>query len=263
MPIKTLVLKQKNSMMFLLKHKVHGVGLTHDDKGRLIACDQYGGIYRITLGTEPLAVEKLNVKVGNAHGVLYAFNSLYVFEYSSGLHRLQDTNGDDQFDKEELLIPFKSKGEHGVHSIVLSPDKKSLLLIGGNNTDLPESVKDLRMKRAWSEDHLLTRMDDGRGHNRGRLAPGGLVIRINEDASEQELIAHGFRNQFDGAYNEHGEFFVYDADMEYDIGSPWYRPTPCKSRGVWFRTLGGDMAQANGQVITDTFARHNTRHWAR
>lgn len=201
------------------------VGLTYDHKNRLIACDQYGGFYRITLNTKPLQIENLNVKVSGAHGVLYAFDSLYVFAYGSGLYRLQDTNGDDQFDREELIIPFKSKGEHGVHSIVLTPDKKSLYLVMGNNADLPDSVKNTRMMKNWSEDHLLTRMDDGRGHNRGRLAPGGLVIKISPDAKEQELIAHGFRNQFDGAFNANGDFFVYDADMEYDIGSPWYRPT--------------------------------------
>lgn len=203
------------------------VGLTHDHKGRLIASDQYGGIYRITLDS-PVKVEKLQVKTNSAHGVLYAFDSLYVFSgegKAKGLYRLTDTNGDDQFDKEEYLIPFKSTGEHGVHSIVLTPDKKSLYLIGGNNTDLPDSVKNTRTSRNWKEDHILPRMADGRGHNRGRLAPGGLVIKVSPDGKKQELIAHGFRNQFDGAFNAEGEFFVYDADMEYDIGSPWYRPT--------------------------------------
>ena len=226
-PIKTLP-GFKVEKLYDVPNKKQGswVGMTHDHKGRLITCDQYGGLYRITLGTKPLAIEKLDVKVSGAHGVLYAFNSLYVFAYDSGLYRLHDTNKDDQYDKEEFLIPFKSKGgEHGVHSIVLTPDKKSLYLVIGNNADLPESVAQMRMKRAWGEDHLLTRMADGRGHNRGRLAPGGLVIKISPDAKHQELIAHGFRNQFDGAFNDQGEFFVYDADMEYDIGSPWYRPT--------------------------------------
>ncbi|MCH2209358.1 MAG: DUF1080 domain-containing protein [Lentisphaerales bacterium] len=204
------------------------VGLTYDNKNRLVACDQYGGIYRMTLGTSPLKVEKLKVKVTGAHGLLYAFNSLYVFSgegKEKGLYRLTDTNGDDQYDKEEYLIPFNAKGEHGVHSIVLTPDKKSLFLIAGNNSDLPDSVKNCRTSRNWKEDHILPRMADGRGHNRGRLAPGGLVIKISPDAKKQELIAHGFRNQFDGAFNAEGEFFTYDADMEYDIGSPWYRPT--------------------------------------
>jgi putative heme-binding domain-containing protein len=39
------------------------------------------------------------------------------------------------------------------------------------------------------------------------------------------LIAAGFRNEFDAAFNRLGELFTYDADMEWDIGAPWYRPT--------------------------------------
>ena len=46
----------------------------------------------------------------------------------SGLYRLQDTNGDDQFDKITFLKRFDGEGEHGPHSIVLSPDGKSLYI---------------------------------------------------------------------------------------------------------------------------------------
>jgi putative heme-binding domain-containing protein len=227
MPITTLPGFKAEKLYDIPKGQGSWVGLTHDNKGRLVASDQYGGIYRITLST-PVKVEKLKVKTGNAHGLLYAFNSLYVFSgegKTKGLYRLTDTNGDDQYNKEEKLIPFTSSGEHGVHSIVLTPDKKSLYLVGGNNTNLPASVKNTRTSRNWKEDHILPRMADGRGHNRGRMAPGGLVIKVSPDGKKQELIAHGFRNEFDGAFNAQGEFFVYDADMEYDIGSPWYRPT--------------------------------------
>jgi putative heme-binding domain-containing protein len=35
----------------------------------------------------------------------------------------------------------------------------------------------------------------------------------------------GMRNPFDIAFNKVGELFTYDADMEWDIGEPWYRPT--------------------------------------
>src|SRR5690606_4695849 len=35
----------------------------------------------------------------------------------------------------------------------------------------------------------------------------------------------GFRNQYDAGYNRAGELFTYDADMEWDMNTPWYRPT--------------------------------------
>ena len=34
-----------------------------------------------------------------------------------------------------------------------------------------------------------------------------------------------FRNQYDIALNKNGDMFTYDADMEWDMGMPWYRPT--------------------------------------
>ncbi|MFM8220397.1 MAG: heme-binding protein, partial [Planctomycetaceae bacterium] len=38
-------------------------------------------------------------------------------------------------------------------------------------------------------------------------------------------ISSGYRNQYDMAFNADGELFAYDADMEWDFGAPWYRPT--------------------------------------
>ena len=34
----------------------------------------------------------------------------------------------------------------------------------------------------------------------------------------------GTRNTYDIAFNDDGELFGFDSDMEYDIGMPWYRP---------------------------------------
>jgi hypothetical protein len=39
------------------------------------------------------------------------------------------------------------------------------------------------------------------------------------------MVSIGYRNQYDFAFNADGEMFAYDADMEWDLGSPWYRPT--------------------------------------
>ncbi len=39
------------------------------------------------------------------------------------------------------------------------------------------------------------------------------------------MFSAGYRNAFDLAFNDTGDLFVYDADMEWDIGTPWYRPT--------------------------------------
>ena len=210
----------------LKKDQGSWVGMTVDPKGRIITTDQHGGVYRVTLKPK-VSVEKLNVKVTGGHGALCAFDSLYIMvgEGKRGIYRLRDTNGDDQYDSEEFILPLKARGEHGSHSLVLSPDKKSIYMVGGNNTDMPTSVTSYRMAQAWKEDHILPRMADGRGHNKGRMAPGGYIMKISPDGKTQEMISHGFRNQFDAAFNLDGELITFDADMEYDIGSPWYRPT--------------------------------------
>jgi putative heme-binding domain-containing protein len=57
------------------------------------------------------------------------------------------------------------------------------------------------------------------------MAPGGWIARLDPDGRELELFSIGFRNQYDIAFSPDGELFTYDADMEWDIGTPWYRPT--------------------------------------
>jgi len=205
------------------------VALTVDPKGRLIACDQYGSIYRMSVGTTPLKPEKLAVEMGKAHGLLAAFDSLYVMVNEdgnkNGLYRLQDTNGDDQYDKITKLHTMAGGGEHGLHSMVVSPDGKRIYFNCGNHTKLPEGLSDSRPAKIWNEDHILPRLWDANGHARGVLAPGGYVCSMNPDGSGLELFCYGFRNEFDICFNDQGELFTYDADMEWDIGSPWYRPT--------------------------------------
>lgn len=225
------------------------VAMTFDSKGRLITSDQYGSLYRLELPAAGQAgtptVEKLRigppddpaadttVGMGYAQGLLYAFNSLYVmvnhrgnkdFERTSGLYRLQDTDGDDQYDKVTLLKSLEGNGEHGPHSVVLAPDQKSIYVVAGNHTDTPE-FDAYRLPRTWQEDNLFPLIKDPRGHANNVAAPGGWIARTDSLGQHWELIAAGFRNTFDITFNEHGELFAYDSDMEWDFGMPWYRPT--------------------------------------
>ena len=211
------------------------VSMTADDRGRLIVCDQYGSLYRVTpppVGQQgDVNIEKIDVQIGEAQGLLYAFKSLYVVvnrgkAFESGLYRVTDSDGDDQFDRVELLKALPGRGgEHGPHSIVLAPDKKSLYIVAGNNTTLPTGIGTYRNPKHWAEDQLLPRQPCSNGHNTDVMAPGGWVCRVSADGKDWELIASGFRNPYDIAFNQDGELFTYDADMEMDVGTPWYRPT--------------------------------------
>ncbi len=211
------------------------VSMTVDKKGRLICGAQNAGLYRLTppaIGSKDKAiVEPLDAEIGGAHGLLYANDSLYVMVNEKGgmkhgLWRLKDKDGDDHFEKPVLLSECDGGGEHGPHSMQLSPDGKSLYFNCGNHTHLPVNLALSRAKmNSWDEDHLLPRLWDGNGHARGITAPGGYICKTDLEGKKIELFCAGFRNEFDFALDANGEMFAYDADMEWDIGAPWYRPT--------------------------------------
>ncbi len=223
------------------------VAMTFDNKGRMITADQYGGLYRLeipAIGSDSLApnIEKLVVGdqtdqklgMGYAQGLLYAFNSVYVmvnhrgndeFEKTTGMYRLQDLNGDDQYETVTLIKLLEGDpGEHGPHSMILSPDGQSIYISAGNHVDVPE-MDAYRLPRVWDRDNLFPEIKDPRGHANNRMAPGGWIAKTDPEGNNWELIAAGFRNEFDIAFNENGDLFTYDSDMEWDFGMPWYRPT--------------------------------------
>ncbi|MEP7111612.1 MAG: c-type cytochrome, partial [Ferruginibacter sp.] len=225
------------------------VAMTFDDKGRMIACDQYGYLYRITIppigsdtATSKVKVEKLEIKIigdtarlkiGYAHGLLYAFNSLYVMVNDegdttltrrSGLYRVQDTDHDDQYDKITLLKSLEGEGEHGPHTVILSPDKKSLYAIAGNFTRIPK----MDIYKSGSDrqiDNIFPLIRDPNGHDNTVNTHGGWIAHTDSLGSKWELISSGYRNPFDLSFNDAGDLFTYDSDMEWDLGLPWYRPT--------------------------------------
>lgn len=223
------------------------VNMCSDPAGRLIVSDQYGSLYRVTppgirrvrvvsdngqdqfqtVQSDQLTVEKINVDIGEAQGLLWAFDSLYVSvnkgtTYAGGLYRVRDTDNDDQLDSVETLRPLNGSGEHGPHAVLPHPDGQSLYVVCGNRTDLTQ-ISGSRIPATWDEDQLLPRVQGK--FMRGTRAPGGCIYRIDPDGKHWEVVASGFRNQYDAALNRDGELFTYDADMEWDVNTPWYRPT--------------------------------------
>lgn len=209
------------------------VNITADDKGRLIVSDQDGkGLCRVTppkIGTnEETKVEKIPAKISAAQGLLWHKGVLYVVcngGPGSGLYRVTSSKNDDTLDTVEKLKALQGGGEHGPHAVRLAPDGQSLYVICGNHTQPPAGFQHSRLPKNWGEDHLLPRQWDANGHARGILAPGGYVAKTDFDGKTWEIFTAGYRNPFDFAFNADGEMFVYDADMEWDLGMPWYRPT--------------------------------------
>jgi hypothetical protein len=213
------------------------VAMTQDDKGRMICSDQYGALYRITppaIGGSPgeTKIEKLSIDFGHCQGLLYHAGALYGVVNDDAY---QGTNGDDQFDAVELLRAFPGKaGEHGPHGVVLGPDGQSLYVMCGNQTPEP-GCETSRVPRHWAEDQLFP-MILGRGFMRDVLAPGGWLAKTDLDGKKWEIINTGTRNTYDIAINRSGDILGFDADMEWDTGMPWYRPTR-----VCFMQSGGEF----------------------
>lgn len=225
------------------------VALTEDGKGRLIAADQYGKLYRVTpppLTGGETKVEPLDVPIGGAHGLLWHEGMLYIvvnekskdFPVESGVWMVKETA--DGWEAPKLAIPVKAGGEHGVHSVVLSPDKQWIYLVAGNFTELPP-VTDSFSAKIWDEDQLLPRNPDGNGHAANIFAPGGWIARFKPDGTSLQLVSMGHRNTYDVAFHQGGELFSYDADMEWDFGMPWYRPTR-----IMHVVPGAEMGWRNG-----------------
>ena len=213
------------------------VNLCKDNRGRLIISPQYdsanpnGGLLRVTLGADGRIARRefIAKPLYDAQGMVFAHGALWVVvnkystKFDSGLYRVTD-DGSDTWNRIDLIKKLPGGGEHGPHAVELGPDG-NLWVMAGNHTKPPEGLAPDSPHKNYHEDHVLPRQPDGNGHATGIMAPGGYICRVSPDGAKWDFFCGGFRNQFDFAFNVDGELFVYDADMEWDWGMPWYRPT--------------------------------------
>lgn len=203
------------------------VSMCFAPNGDLYVADQYGSIFKVILNNGEVASISPVASPGNAQGMCWAFGSLYVTSHlgsKSGMYRLTDTNNDGKFNKREKVLSLIGKGEHGPHNIILSEDGKSLYVVVGNKTPLPAEATSI-LNHNWKEDTLLKHLPDANGHASGLRAPGGALLKVSPDGKTTEVISSGLRNTYDIAINPQGEIFGFDSDMEWDVGTSWYRPT--------------------------------------
>jgi putative membrane-bound dehydrogenase-like protein len=124
----------------------------------------------------------------------------------AGLIRYRDANADDRADgPPETLLSIKAGGEHHVHSVQRGPDGWWYVM-AGNMAGVTEKTVTLPTSPV--------------------LRPrAGTLLRLKPDFSGCEVVAHGFRNAYDFAFNAQGDIFTYDSDGEREVSLPWYRPT--------------------------------------
>ena len=228
---------------------VSWINMTKDPKGRLLLGAQRGqAITRVTLEDgKVIKDETLSIPVTETMGMLFVDNVLYLNGAGADgkycLFRCKDTKGDDSYDDVECLREWRGgAGEHGAHAIVLGPDKM-LYIVCGNFVDVPDDLVATSPHRSYGDDLALKRAEDGNGFGAGRQPPGGFVARVDLDGKNAELYSAGERNTYDIAFNPDGELFGWDSDMEWDWGSPWYRPVH-----VFHSVRGGDNGFREGSA---------------
>lgn len=188
------------------------ISLAFDPQGRVVIAREDSGLLRLTLNAEnskSISVETINETLKECRGLLFAHDGLYAnANNSKGLYRLRDTNGDDQFNEVKLLRETPGEKGHGRNDLAFGPDG-AIYAIHGDSVETPEDIPS-RLSPFRQNSHPGRR---------------GFVMRSDPDGNHMEIVTSGLRNPYGIDFNVDGEMFTYDADAEYDMGAPWYRPT--------------------------------------
>jgi len=201
------------------------VSMAFDPQGRLtIACEKKG-LLRMTLGTDRVEkVERINDSLLECRGLLYADGVLYAnANNSKAFVRLRSSKGDDLFDEITELLRTEGGVGHGRNHVKSGPDGR-LYLVHGNNVVAPSTAASDSPLRNFQDDRLIPCPWDPQMFDGDVKLPAGHILRGDREAKDWTLFAGGLRNPLDVAFNEDGEMFTFDADMEWDTGTPWYRP---------------------------------------
>ena len=214
------------------------ISLAFDPRGRILISKEgtrqgaQRGILRLTPpadGRGECRCESIDDTLQECRGLLYAFDSLYARcnqpnpDRPAGLYRLRDTDGDDCYDEVRLLRAERGGG-HGLNDLALGPDQR-LYLIQGDESGLPADWRpeDSRV-RHFGYDQLFDELGEKQLRQYDSPPPGYLV-RTDADGRTWEVLCAGLRNPYGIDFNQAGEAFTYEADMESHIGFPFYRPT--------------------------------------
>ncbi len=202
------------------------VSMAFDPEGRITLGKEKKGLLRLTLsGSGEQKVEVIDDELLECRGLLYAHGSLFAnANVSKTLFRLTDADGDGVFEERKALMHTEGGNGHGRNHIKLGPDG-DIYVAHGNNVLLPKSLDPDSPLKNYANDQLIPNPWDGSMFDGNVELPAGHILRVKPDGSKVTLIAGGLRNPLDIAFNNYGELFTFDADMERDVGTPWYMPT--------------------------------------
>ena len=208
------------------------IAMAFNSKGNILASQEGGPLLLISDTDHDGTFETVKPfcdKLKNVQGILSI--GAYVMAVGDGpdggaLYRLTDKDDDGTAEEIKPLVKFRGLiGEHGPHAVQIGPEGLIYVLCG--NFASADATHDPKSpyREPYEGDLLLPRYEDPNGYGAGVPAPGGTILRTNTEGSFVEVVAGGMRNPYDIVFNTDGELFTYDADMEWDVGTPWYRPT--------------------------------------
>jgi putative heme-binding domain-containing protein len=190
------------------------VSLATDPQGRLTIGREDQGFLRMTLSEDAKQIDRVEPIPANlleCRGLVYRDGWLYASANNSKtLFRLKLTEAGQATDVTPLR-EFPGGVGHGRNDLALT--QSSLHLICGDSVDLPRSaITD------WTSPF--------RAKVAGPHSREGFLLRSTLDGTNWELFCAGLRNPYGVAIEPRsGDPFTFDADNEFDLGMPWYRPT--------------------------------------
>lgn len=223
------------------------IAMAFNEFGQLILSQERGPLLLADITKEPDSPGRIRVlceSVKSCQGILPLNGKIYVTGYGpSGLalYRLFDNDRDGMFEVEKVMVPFKGKpSEHGPHGIELGPDGMIYVTVGNASSSTTAAAKSSPYLNTYEGD-LVPRMEDPGGHAVGIEAPGGTIIRTSLNGDFVETVNGGLRNIYDLVFDQYGELFLHDSDLETNIGMAWYRPTR-----IYHAPQGGDLGWRSG-----------------
>lgn len=189
-----------------LAHDIHS--MTIDAKGRVVVSGP--GYIRILIDSDndgrADAFKVFAEKPDTGSQGMFFLGSTLLCSGDEGLQIFRDENQDDVADgPPQVFLKISAGGEHHVHSIQKGPDGWWYVM-AGNFAGVTEAY-------ATTPTSPI------------RKPVSGTLLRLKPNLSGGEIVSDGFRNAYDFAFNETGDFFTYDSDDERDISLPWYLPT--------------------------------------
>ncbi|MBI3865404.1 MAG: c-type cytochrome [Planctomycetia bacterium] len=190
------------------------IALAFDRQGRATISREDTGLLRMTLAADRGAVtrvEPINVDLPECRGLLYIDGQLYANANNArSMYRLRIDEAGAVHDLQRLR-EFPGGVGHGRNDLALGPDGL-VYSIHGDSVQAPGQP-------------IVDRTSPLRESRRGPARHEAYVVRGDRDGKRWELLCTGLRNPYGIAFNKTGDLFTYDADNEYDMGTPWYRPT--------------------------------------